>query len=276
MNKIKTILSALRQNITLGFQNPPQERFFNAPDIAYDCYVLGSGRSLLSLTKEEVNHINRSPFVLAFNKYILFYEKVGVVPTHYLLGDSGDKALLMFGETIKMCKEKPLDNVRFLFSRKLLRNVARRSDHLTLFDEDIRSRCFLITRNRWEVGGKWAASLKEPIYHYRGSLSGAVNISSLLNPGHDIKLLGVDLTDHHYFFHEEIERNKEKWGLFLNRLTPETTQHETIVEVKGIEGIQAVFPHMAQMVAAGGGKLLCCNPDSYLVTKNILEYRSII
>lgn len=243
---------------------------------SYDCFILGSGQSLLKLSPEELRHINSSPFVLAFNKYLLFYEKTGVIPTHYLLGDSGGKAFLMFQETIKRCNHNPLQSVQFIFSRELIKKIKKHPSGRMLLTGNIKKRMTLIRRTDWLKGGAWAKNLKSPIYHFRGSLSGAINITSILNPGQRIKLLGVDLNNHAYFFQDEIENNPEKWGLFLQRLTPEAEQHETIVAVKETGGIQEAFPFMQKNVQKNGGELLCCNPESYLVTKKILSFSPII
>lgn len=132
-----------------------------------------------------------------------------------------------------------------------------------------------IERFTWLEGGKWGRSMNEKIFHYRGSLSGAINIANIQHPGYDIKLLGVDLDDHAYFFQEQIDANPKKWGIFLNRLTPEETQHETAASYQGNEGIQKMFPYITEQVEQSGGRLLCCNPDSLLVKEGIVPFCSI-
>jgi len=264
------------QKIVLKSVGFPRGKYFTPPSASYDCFILGSGRSLLRLSAAEIEHINRSPFVLAFNKYLIFYEKIGIIPTHYLLADDGDKALLMFHETIPRCRHAPLDNIHFIFSEGLIKKIRKQNGSEKLFSPRVRKRSTLITRTKWLKGGKWAKRLTNRIYHFRGSLSGAINITSILNPDRPIKLLGVDLNEHAYFFQEEILSNPEKWSLFLNRLTPEAAQHETIVEVKDTGGIQEVFPFMHKNVQKNGGTLVCCNPNSYLVTEKILKFSPVI
>src|SRR5690606_9612341 len=83
-----------------------------------DCFVLGSGASLLSLKEKEIADINRAKFILSFNKYLIFYKLVGIVPTHYLLGDDrGLKSNIMIRETVKVCQREGLDSLRFILSR---------------------------------------------------------------------------------------------------------------------------------------------------------------
>ena len=260
------------------------------------CFILGSGSSLLTLTQQERDYVNNSEFVLAFNKYLIFSDQVGICPTHYLLGDDGLKADLMLTETAKACKKKHPD-MSFILSKHYQhgtteyrwRKTKLRANHSQLNSasrwlknrEDDKAINYMsrtatyIERYNWLEGGEWARSMDEKIFHYRGSLSGAINIANIQHPGYDIKLLGVDLDDHAYFFQEQINANPKKWGVFLNRLTPEESQHETVANYQGSEGIQKMFPYIIEQVEQTGGKLLCCNPNSLLVKKGIVPYSSI-
>ena len=76
-----------------------------------DCFILGSGKSLLDLSKEEIEYVNRSDFVLAFNKYLIFYKKVGIVPTHYMLVDTHHPAEVVLYETLRVCKRDRLERI---------------------------------------------------------------------------------------------------------------------------------------------------------------------
>lgn len=237
-----------------------------------DCFILGSGRSLLELTRNEVNHINQCDFVLAFNKYLIFYEKIGVIPTHYLIGDHGEKAILTFREVLKVIRKDNL-KIQLILSNKLIEAIANQedSDELLLGI----SKSIIVRRFDWLKGGSWAKNINETIYHFRGSLSGAINITTILNPGGPIKLLGVDLIDHSYFFQEELKDQPEKWRMFLDRLIPESIHHETIETIKGVGGIQDCIPYIHSQVTATNEDLLCCNQNSYLVTKGLLKYTPV-
>ena len=257
------------------------------------CFILGSGRSLLRLTAREKEYINSCDFVLAFNKYLIFADLVGIKPTHYLLGDTGAKADLMLLETVKKCRQNRYKDTTFImekayqpFSRQYYKRKRRlkkqwrllywlhnRSDERAI--EYTARRAIYIERYDWLEGGNWARSLKDKIFHFRGSLSGAINLANILHPDYAIKLLGVDLDNHAYFFQEEIESNPKKWGVFLNRLTPESEQHETIVTHRDTGGIQEMFPYIQEQVEKTGGHLYCCNPESYLVKNNIVPYAEI-
>jgi len=262
------------------------------------CFILGSGRSLLNLTEADKSYINNAEFVLAFNKYLIFSDLVGIRPTHYLLGDDGIKADVMLRETVAICKQRGYEDLTFILGRayqpnttdfiKRKRRLKRQmSPHKRLFfpffdRKDTAALSYAgrnaiyIDRHYWLEGGDWARALNETIFHFRGSLSGAINLANIFHPTYDVKLLGVDLDHHAYFFQEAIDADPGKWGVFLQRLTTHSENHETIVDYKGVGGIQEKFPFMVEQVARTGGRLLCCNPSSYLVEHGIVPFAPII
>ncbi len=262
------------------------------------CFILGSGQSLLKLTEEEIAYVNNSECVLAFNKYIIFDHLVGIKPTHYFLGDIGLKADFMFFETLQKTHSRKEFSLRFILDKSYRPGLSgswKRQERLVKLNASEKKwlvnyyaiREFLmslrmhrssvyIERSGWLEGGEWANSFSEKLFHYRGSLSGAINIVNIMYPDYEIRLLGVDLDNHNYFFQQEIESNQEKWGVFLKRLTPESEQHETIVTYENKGGIQDMFPFIRKNVEKKGGCLYCSNPDSYLVKSGLLDYVPVI
>lgn len=51
------------------------------------CFILGSGASLNDLTPQEREYLNGHPCTLAFKKYLLFWDEVGIIPTDFFLTD---------------------------------------------------------------------------------------------------------------------------------------------------------------------------------------------
>lgn len=241
-----------------------------------DCFILGSGRSLLDLTSDEVAYINRCPFVLGFNKYLIFYKKVGVIPTHYYIGDLSVRAKRSIREVMEVCVSDNLD-VNFILSYKSLRPLLRDTRFIRFFkSHNFNQKTFLVTRTDWLEGGRWANSLNQQIYHYRGSLSSAINITTILNPGRKIKLIGVDLNDHRYFFQEEIEADKERWNVFIVPQEKQTQQHGTTKNFRKTQGIQSVIPFIKEQVEKNGGSLCCGFKSSFIVQEGLVVYESII
>jgi len=248
---------------------------FNEKSNVSDCFILGSGRSLLRLTNSEIDYVNSSPFTLAFNKYLIFYRKIGIVPTHHMIGDAHPKAMLALEETLNVCVRDNL-NVTFFLTHELLAQFIDDRKFVDFFiKNNFNAKTILFKRSHWLWGAKWAKSFGDNIFHYRGSLTGAVNITSILNPGKTIKLLGVDLNDPYYFFQEEIESDLERWGLFLSRLTPYAAKHETVETFANKPGVQSVFPYLTKKVRDNKGSICCGFSDSYLVKNSIVKFEPI-
>lgn len=234
-------------------------------------YIVGSGPSLWNLSKKNVEFINSSKFILSFNKHIIFYEDIGIIPTHYLLADCHKKAIFTLREVLRKINDPMLKDIKLFLSKQLIISAAKvfGKEQLSLA---LRSRnVTLIERTHWLKGGAWAKKMSDPIFHYRGSLSGCINISSLLNPSHKLVLVGVDLHNHTYFFNHHLERDSKRWAPFLVRVLPETTGNETICEYKGFPGIDHAFPFMRNKVEALGGELLVACKNSLLYQNGILR-----
>lgn len=265
-----------------------------------ECYVVGCGRSLLDLSADEIAHVNRAELVLVFNKFVMFHEKVGIRPTHFYLGDVNPKADIYLEETLRRVTEGVLPNLQLILSRtyqlpllarmrhfgwvlwRCVRNAALRRwparfrHHAALVRLSRRLRNLdgvrYVERCPWLEEDAWAETLDEPVLHYRGSLSDCINLACILAPGAVIKLLGVDLTDHVYFFQEELEADPERWALLLKRGTPDAKEHETLIGIRGSGGIQDRIPYMREQVRRRGGELVCCNSRSYLVEHGLVPY----
>jgi hypothetical protein len=238
-------------------------------------FILGSGRSLLELNQDQISYVNSSSFVLAFNKYILFYDKVGIIPTHYLLADYGRKAIFTFSKLLEAIEAPQFAKIKFIFSQDIISAAvnALGKDYVQSV-LDARS-FYLVKRNDWLKGGAWANNLNEPLFHFRGSLSGCINIATILKPGMNIKLLGVDLNDCSYFFSDELNDSSGKWLVFKESLIPNSDKHETVVEYHGVPGIDYAMPYIKSKVMEAGGNLYCSNQKSLLVQNNLVEYRSV-
>ena len=261
------------------------------------CFIVGCGRSLLDLTSEEISYINDSEFVLTFNKYIIFSDLVGIIPTHFLLGDNGEKADLTLVQTADKCarhfkemkfilaKDYQPDTPQYANRQNRILNSYPQSAKISysqykLADQEaldyMARTAVYIERYNWLKGGKWAQSLADKIFHFRGSLSGAINLAHIYHPAYDIKLVGVDLTEHAYFFQEVIESDPEKWGIFSRRRLPEDNRHETTVDFKGTHGIQTMFPYIIAQLDKTGSNLHCCNKSSYLVENDYVPYSAVM
>ena len=284
-----------------------------------ECFVVGSGRSLLDLRPEEVSHVNECDFVLSFNKHLVFYRKVGIVPTHYMMLDAHPPADLVLYEALRRRDEDRLSQVELILHESWRRTIARASPVSAVLDLVVsnpvlnslplyrlvhrvyaplnprgnralglkmalylwRQRSYLLSRavfvtcTNSRTGGEWATRMDQTIFHFRGTLTSAINVAHILHPASKIKLLGVDLKDNSYFFDEEIARSPARWQDWTARI-PNRERHTVALPLMGVPGIQDCLPFVAENLGKTGSRLVCCNRNSYLVEAGLLDYEPVI
>lgn len=268
-------------------------------------YILGGGPSLLNLTDAEKAHLNQHPNTLAMNKYLMFWEMVGVVPKQMMQTDFGSPiAKIVASETLRIRQEiAPTMTyythpslTRFFFKPRTLRawlHAVRRRwrfrqqhgywiplnlvyDHIVYIDVAIDSDDF-----------SFAQSLDEPLYHYRGSLTSAINLAAILFPQADIKLLGVDMNGYSAFYEmDPMPVDLPRYHRYRSYGLKKQTQHHqesrkrdihvTAATEAGKPGVQTVIPHIRTALQQQGRDLYCCNPQSLLVVEDLCPYVPVI
>jgi hypothetical protein len=204
----------------------------------------------------------------------MFSDITGIALTHFFVGDFTDKASAAFQYGLEYWADNKLWDMKFLINEKYSPHIDQWLGNRAELKEQFYKNNTFIIRHNWLKGGEWASSLEQKLFHFRGSLTDAINIADILCQGSQIRLLGVDLNDFGYFFQDEIDNNP-KYEIFKTRLTS-GPRHETVDDWEGTPGILSVFPLMLENVRAHGGDMVCCNPDSLLVTEGILEYQPIL
>lgn len=124
-----------------------------------------------------------------------------------------------------------------------------------------------LTVNSWkDKSSRWATSLEEDIYHYRGSLTTVLNYVSIKFPGRKILLVGVDLNTSNYFFEEELKKlpfSTEDW---TTELTKNNNKHFSVIEYEGTS-LEDVFPQIVNNLKKTKNQIYCLNEQSWLVEK---------
>ncbi len=257
-----------------------------------ECFIIGSGRSLLNLTPEEKQYLNTHPNVLALNKYLLFYEQIGILPKALFIADGHYPTPMIVFKIMRKAQtlaQKPtyyLDEFyRKLFVIPPLESVwaRKRRDKMFVDNEYVAPLGIdypnvVFFKHRWgEYSGfSWAKTLKESLYWFHTSLLTAINLAFVIYPGCDIKLLGVDLQGPEAFYHEEIMKHPDLLDHHYRRSIKELGQHPTAV-AQTPDG-RTMFDALEMIVfelEKHGVKLLCCNPNSLLVTQNVCKYAII-
>lgn len=265
--------------------------------------VLGSGLSILDLTKEEKEHINRCKYVIAFNKFMAFYQKAGILPTHVYFHDWHGNSLNFYKYILKICRRDRLTNLTFItnkefaqqykyfsFFRFNLFRIQRRIFHKKLsesatdwmggylkrklFKYPHCSIIYNIEVTHYLKGGKWANSLNQIIFHYKGSLTSVLNICSIIFPKKDIFLVGTDFTNSSYFFEDEIEKLNFEWKDFTHQLVKDTGIHFSFQQTEG-KTIEDAFPYIISSLKETENTLYCVNNNSMLIKLGV-KYKPLI
>jgi hypothetical protein len=255
------------------------------------CFILGSGSSLRDLTHEEREFLEGHPRTLAFNKYLLFWDELGIIPTDFMLTDRHFPAHIVFARSMQISRQlqKPISIYLEDFYSKYC------STQPWQIINGIRHRLIIWSRYRFWVPFRiigmqvnyvhnilandrpfhWAATLSEPLYFHRGSLSSAINLATIIYPGCDINLLGVDLNTNEYFYGNRIKEYPELLDRFYF-LGEKAGKHPTVMDEGPHSSILNVIPEIISHLRTLRIELTCSNPESLLVTKGICRYLPVL
>ncbi|HJX62727.1 MAG TPA: hypothetical protein VJ860_02110 [Polyangia bacterium] len=227
--------------------------------VSDEVFVLGSGPSMLELEAEERQYLQEQQTV-AMNRYLIFWEKLGIWPKYVFLADM----------------HPPAPRVLELTLARIFQ--SKHPPRLWL-NRHYRVSCPLALETQffyWDYfrGGveSWASSCDDHLYFWRGSLSSLLNLLTIKRVGRKIKLVGVDLGRPGTFFDDELRSYPEL-------LPPDDVgrpMHTTAIPRDGKGGIQEKWPWMMEQIRRAGMDLVCCNPQSLLVEQGLCEYEPII
>ena len=260
--------------------------------------ILGSGPSILSLSEEEKAHVNRCKYVIAVNKFMAFYKKAGILPTHVYFCDRHETSFLFFRHILSVCRRDNLENLTFYTNSYFASEMRiQKKEWINYFKAVVvkiffpkkitgknelwlyplkrgllypsKSQIYGITVSRYLVGGDWAKSLKEEIFHFRGSLTSVLNISTIIAPGLDVFLIGTDFNSSSYFYEEELETLDFNWKDYTYDLVKEKNLHFSFQAVEG-KVMEDSFPYIMKSMAKTKNSLYCCNQNSLLINIGVL------
>ena len=256
-----------------------------------ECFIIGSGRSLLDLTPEERIYLNAHPRTLAMNKYLLFDEKVGVTPKALFLADRHFPAPKVFTETVARARgldPKPTyyvdDYYRKLFIQPYLDPIWVARERARLYTRHryigppwVRYPDFVFFHHLFGHYGdfSWATTLDEPLFWLHGSLTTAINLAFVAYSRCDIKLVGVDLTGPEAFYEEQLQTRRDLTDKHYWR-SKEMGEHWTVLAIKRGLSLLDGISQIRMELAKNGVQLLCCNSASLLVSEGICEYAPVL
>lgn len=276
-----------------------------------EVFVLGSGTSISQLTDSEIQHINQAKCRLAINKFMAFYKEAKILPTHVYFVDKHEQCNRFLQHIFDVCIADGLKDVTFVVNKELEKNITFYNAYKAIspFLEAVSFRqkrtlrqrlgivyrllrgryqktmylvprhcCFEfvnVDQSKWLEGGSWATNLQEPLFHFRTSLTSALNYISIVYPNTVIKFVGVDLNCGEYFFQKEIDALTFTWQDWTTQIVKEAGQHFAVQEYKG-RTLFDKFDFVCESLGNSGNELVSCNPNSLLVEKGFMPYRPVM
>ena len=265
--------------------------------------VLGCGKSILSLTQDEIDHVNHCKIVIAMNKYMAFYKKIGIIPTHVYFVDDHENSRRFLEYIFSVCERDHLNGLTFIVNNSL-KSVLYTSKINRIFlpfknafcdlIDSFRLACvrhFFLNRRHyihklphntfqfvsttdWLQGGVWAESLQDKLFHYRGSLTSVLNYCSIIASAQDIFLLGNDFNGSEYFFEEDLKNIPFDWTDWTTNIIKKENKHFSFIEHQGTK-MQDYFPFILRELDKRDTKLYCVNKESLLVKECGVKYQSL-
>ena len=131
---------------------------------------------------------------------------------------------------------------------------------------------------------RWATSLNQFLFHYKGSLSSVLNYVSIIRPGTEILLVGTDFYSGEYFFENELESLGIPWKDWTTKIIREKGIHISALPFpnnphKIDEKCKTLFERFDEIIeglSKTANKLYICNPKSLLATQAGVPYKAIL
>ncbi len=239
-------------------------------------YILGSGKSMLSLSTKQVEMINNSELIISLNKFLLFYEKIGIIPTCHLQLDSIDVAsLYVFLKTLnKLASDSNFDYLELFCNRSMAKMakkyISKQRINIVNYDPTLWDKTDFFNQN-------WSESLDNSIFHFRGSLTSAINLATILKPGNLIRLIGVDMDSNEYFFQNEYELDKRLHD-WTYQIMKEKGQHSSIIKTEKFNDSsqEDCFAWILEQVRKRGGDIVSSTPGAYYEKIGIIDYLPVV
>ncbi|WP_299060167.1 hypothetical protein [uncultured Polaribacter sp.] len=129
---------------------------------------------------------------------------------------------------------------------------------------------YISVQNWIARGNKWATTIKEDLYHYRGSLTTVLNYISINFPNKKILFVGVDFNSPHYFFQEELNKLNISATDWTSEFINTEKKHFSIIDYKNTK-IDDEFPFIIKSLKETGNTIYSVSEKAYLVEKGFIQ-----
>jgi len=221
-----------------------------------DCFILATGPSLLNLTNDEKEYI-KSCNILSVNRYLCFYDMIGIEPDSNLYVDQDHKTKPLLRESVRK------------FGDKRLNYYTTQSNLQYLHD---------INNNNWNIiklnnynYQKFGNSIDDSLF-WCSIIGMAINLAYIIYPNKNIKVIGMDgglMT--HFWCKDMIENPKH-----YNADSGQNLDHS----VKNNHQVCNWWPNGSKIVNSffkdKKVNVYNCNKESWFVENKLMNYRSIL
>ncbi|EDY80616.1 hypothetical protein VDG1235_230 [Verrucomicrobiia bacterium DG1235] len=225
-----------------------------------EIFLLGSGASLAKLTPAERKVIRESASI-ALNKYLIYWDEIGIWPTYTALSDIHFPTSRVMAEKLKVVSQnldKPIP--RFVLTE----------EYQTWGLEGIEPMYF--KRPHGEGDHPWAQAPDEPMFYHRGSLTCILNFLTVHRIAPKVTMIGVDLNSASSFYDQRYQQDThlhDMWESFKKK----NNIHPTAAEVNSVPPVQAILPMVFDKMRELGIEPSCYNDDSLLITDSLCPLR---
>lgn len=259
-----------------------------------EIYLLGSGYSVAELTDQEIKCINQAEVRMALNKFVVFYELSGIIPNYVYFVDFHNKHAKEFLQRVidKVGSTKLKEDMTLVLNKKVngrlypSKNIQYHLQALNPFNYIHFKRPRLILDYKIDVDfvklnpdflaiSDWSDSMNEPLFHFRSSLTSALNYITLNFDPCKIFLVGVDLNKPGYFYQKEIEQLQDNKNSRFSNEEKKAGKHFTAMNYKGtslLDNFHIIISNLTER----GFELYSTNKDSLLVQQDLCPYHPII
>lgn len=166
------------------------------------CYVFGNDWGLNLLSKREVDFLNSEDCVFAWNLYPEYWEKIGMLPTHWGLNDTaGNENLPFFEDQLKVIKNNKTLKTRLkhvILPMQSDEGLEILNKYMPFLYKDI---CVTLCHTKGETVAK---TLGDKMFCRNSSITVAINLASILT-NRTIKLFGASYDYGSSHFYDESE-----------------------------------------------------------------------
>ena len=205
------------------------------------------------------------------NRYLVFWDMIGIWPTYYFLADSRGVGRRVFEASINLIRDQRPDASPILLLESDFEAAVPGDLPAVFFRRDDRN------GNQHE----FAETLNDPMYFHRGSLTSLLNLISVLRIAPLIRLVGVDLNRPGTFF--ESTRNETGGDKYFNpwdEYAKDQGVHATVANMEkagwGSGTMLDEFHTLVAYLADRGITITSASRDSLLVEEGLCAFEALV